>query len=155
MRRKNIVKHRLHVWTQGYSQNITVDFQMWGEAKTKLRVQFERMLRSILLSSRGVPLHLVFLTDLESAEVIQDIIHHEVGRYLSESIIRITPISNAKHVLKFPRLVVEFVELSSITAKHQQEIAELRRSLRNLSQRPIVACSGSPSSWPKTFLPMS
>ena len=123
----NIVKHRLHVWTQGYSQNITVDFQMWGEAKSKLRVQFERMLRSILLSSRGVPLHLVFLTDLESAEVIQDIIHHEVGRYLSESIIKITSISSAKHVLKFPRLVVEFVELSSITAKHQQEIAELRR----------------------------
>ena len=42
--------------------NITVEFQMWDK-KSKLMVQFERMLQSIFLSSVRTPLHFIIITD--------------------------------------------------------------------------------------------
>ena len=108
--------------TKKIHDNITVEFQMWDK-KSKLSVQFEKMVQSLFLHSRGTPLHLIFLTDEESSSVITNILTNEIGKYLSESIIRVTPVSDAKHILKFPKLKVEFVDITSITSTYKEEIS--------------------------------
>jgi len=102
-------------------KNITVEFQMYGN-KTKLVAQFEKMIQSILLHSFGTPLHFIFITDEESYPVIERVMKNEIGRYLSETIIKIHHVRNKNTVYTFPRLKVEFVAISSITSKHREEI---------------------------------
>lgn len=108
-------------------KNITVDFQMRGN-KSKLMAQFERMLQSIFVSSEGYPLHFIFITDKESAPIIQNVIANEIGKYLSESVFSLVPlIPGFEHFFKFPKLRVEFVDILSITTPHQNEIIQLRQ----------------------------
>ena len=116
--------------TKKIHNNITVEFQMW-DTKSKLMVQFEKMVQSLFLHSRGTPLHLIFLTDEESSSVITNILTNEIGRYLSESIIRVTPVSDSKHILKFPKLKVEFVDITSITSTYKEEISILQKYYGN------------------------
>lgn len=116
--------------TKKIHDNITVEFQMWDK-KSKLMVQFEKMVQSLFLHSRGSPIHLIFLTDEESSFVIKNILKNEIGRYLSESIIRVTQVSNSKHILKFPKLKVEFVDISSITSTYKEEISILQKYYGN------------------------
>ena len=112
--------------TKKIHDNITVEFQMWDK-KSKLMAQFEKMVQSLFLHSRGTPLHLIFLTDEESSLVISNILKNEIGRYLSESIIRVTQVSYSKHILKFPKLKVEFVDIASITSTYKEEISILQK----------------------------
>ena len=112
--------------TKKIHDNITVEFQMWDK-KTKLMAQFEKMVQSLFLHSRGTPIHLIFLTDQESSSVIINILSNEIGRYLSESIIRVTQVTDSKHILKFPKLKVEFVDITSITSTYREEISILQK----------------------------
>ena len=112
--------------TKKIHDNITVEFQMW-DTKSKLMVQFEKMVQSLFLHSRGTPIHCIFLTDEESSFVIKNILKNEIGRYLSESIIRVTQVSNSKLILKFPKLKVEFVDIASITSTYREEISILQK----------------------------
>ena len=116
--------------TKKIHDNITVEFQMW-DTKSKLMVQFQKMVQSLFLNSRGTPLHLIFLTDEESSSIITNILTNEIGRYLSESIIRVTPVSDSKHILKFPKLKVEFVDITSITSTYKEEISILQKYYGN------------------------
>eukprot|EP00090_Calanus_glacialis_P002986 TRINITY_DN12176_c0_g1_i1.p1 TRINITY_DN12176_c0_g1~~TRINITY_DN12176_c0_g1_i1.p1 ORF type:complete len:327 (-),score=72.77 TRINITY_DN12176_c0_g1_i1:66-1004(-) len=95
---------------------------MYGK-KTKLLAQFERMIESILLHSTGTPLHLIFITEEESMYVITNVLKEEIGKYLSESLIKVPHISIDKNSIgKVPKLKVEFVDIESITSKHREEI---------------------------------
>ena len=116
--------------TKKIHDNITVEFQMWDK-KPKLMVQFEKMVQSLFLHSKGTPIHLIFLTDEESSFLIKNILKNEIGRYLSESIIRVTQVSDSKHILKFPKLKVEFVDITSITTTYREEISILQKYYGN------------------------
>ena len=112
--------------TKKIHDNITVEFQMW-DTKSKLMAQFEKMVQSLFLHSKGTPIHVIILTDEESSFVIKNILKNEIGRYLSESIIRVTQVSNSKLILKFPKLKVEFVDIASITSTYREEISILQK----------------------------
>ena len=86
-------------------KNLTVDFQIWGE-KSKLQHQFERMLESLLITSGSKnPLHLILLTDQESVSVLRQIILDQLGKYLSETVIRSIGINNEwKNIFKLPKI---------------------------------------------------
>ena len=71
--------------TKKIQNNITVEFQKYDEKKSKLLVEFEKMLESIFLYSSGVPLHLILLTDEESEPVIHQVIINAIEKYLSET----------------------------------------------------------------------
>ena len=73
-------------------KDIEVDFQMYGN-KTKLLAQFEKMMDSILQKSTGTPLHFIFITEEESMHVLTKVLKAEIGKYLSDSVIRIPHIS--------------------------------------------------------------
>ena len=98
-------------------KDITVEFQM-NDKKTKLLTQFERMIQSILLHSTGTPLHFIFITEEESMHIITKVLKDEIGKYLSELIIKIPQYTT----WKVPKLKVEFVDIESITSKHREEI---------------------------------
>ena len=101
--------------TKHFQNNLTVEFQMFDK-KSKMLTQFEKMLQSIFLYSRGTPLHFIFITDEESLPTIENSIKQEIGRYLSETIMNKTPIKNQLTIFKFPKLSVEFVDIHSITS---------------------------------------
>ena len=113
--------------TKKIQNNITVEFQKYDEKKSKLLAEFEKMLESILLYSSGVPLHLILLTDTESEPVIHQVIVNTIGKYLSETVIRITYNVDRKRQLQFPGLKVEFVDISWITKKYSEDIDSLRQ----------------------------
>ena len=113
--------------TKKIQNNITVEFQKYDEKKSKLLVEFEKMLESIFLYSSGVPLHLILLTDEESEPVIHQVIINAIGKYLSETVIRITYNVERDRQLQFPKLKVEFVDISSITRKYSEDIDNLRQ----------------------------
>ena len=101
--------------TKHFQNNLTVEFQMFDK-KSKMLTQFEKMLQSIFLYSRGSPLHFIFITDEESLPIIENSFKQEIGRYLSESLINKTPIKNQLTIFMFPKLSVEFVDIHSITS---------------------------------------
>ena len=111
--------------TKHFNNNLTVEFQM-RDKKSKMLTQFEKMLQSIFLYSSGSPLHFIFLTDEESLHTIESSVKQEVGRYLSQSIIYKIPVRNQRTIFKFPRLRVEFVDISSVTSEHREEIERLK-----------------------------
>jgi hypothetical protein len=98
-------------------KDITVEFKMYDK-KSKLLAQFERMIQSILLHSTGTPLHFIFITEEESMHIITKVLKDEIGKYLSELIIKIPQYTT----WKVPKLKVEFVDIESITSKHREEI---------------------------------
>ena len=57
---------------------------------------------------------------------LTDLIISEIGRYLSESVIKSTPVADMETILQFPKIQFEFVDLLSITSKHSKEIGMLR-----------------------------
>ena len=61
--------------------------------------------------------------------MIQQIIKNEIGKYLSQSIIKLTQVADLGNILRFPKLKVEFIELNSITNKHIEKINTLRNLL--------------------------
>ena len=111
--------------TKHFQNNLTVEFQMFDK-KSKMLTQFEKMLQSLFLYSRGTPLHFIFITDEESLPTIEDCIKQEIGRYLSESLIYKTPLKNQQTMFKFPKLSVEFVDINSITSVHREDIDRLK-----------------------------
>ena len=55
--------------------------------------------------------------------VITKVLKEEIGKYLSESLIKVPHISIDKNSIgKVPKLKVEFVDIESITSKHREEI---------------------------------
>ena len=130
--------------TKHFQNNLTVEFQMFDK-KSKMLTQFERMLQSLFLYSRGTPLHFIFITDEESLPTIENTIKQEIGRYLSESVINKTPVKNQKTIFKFPKLRVEFVDIHSITSGRDIRLLPASASHSNWSFKIDLIFNFSPS----------
>ena len=111
--------------TKHFQNNLTVEFQM-VDKKPKMLIQFEKMLQSLFLYSRGTPLHFIFLVDEESLETVEKCVKQEIGRYLSTSLIYKIPVNNKNTIFKFPKLSGEFVDIDSVTSRHREDIARLK-----------------------------
>ncbi|XP_023341634.1 uncharacterized protein LOC111711490 [Eurytemora carolleeae] len=84
-------------------------------------IKLKKFVSSLLGSSVGSKPHLIFLTDHQSMVHIQRVIIQEIGRSLSENIIRVTEVKNRNWM--FPRsLKVEFVSLEYFSSNYRTEI---------------------------------
>ena len=78
----------------------------------------DTLLKSILESSRGTPLHFIVLTDHTSSQIVRSKISNIVGKQLFNLFIK----NSLRGPYIFPRLKVEFVELKQLTDKYREQI---------------------------------
>jgi len=105
-----------------------VKFNQDNEVPSILK-KFKLFSSSLLESSEGTPLHLIFITDESSKGHIKDVLMREIGRSISESIIRIpTADSFEQKPKRFPRLLkVEFVNIQDFSTNYRTEIDDMRK----------------------------
>merc|ERR1711936_465685 len=60
-------------------------------------------------------------------DIIKQVIKNQMGKYLSESIMKNPHVHNKNTIYKFPKLKIEFVDIMSITTKHQDKIDLMKR----------------------------
>jgi len=86
---------------------------------------FLRMMYSIFDRSTGSPIHLVMITDRASRLIVENTIVYSMGRYLSTAVIKNV---RAEKPPPFPaRFLVEFANLTDITATYRTEIDEMKQ----------------------------
>ena len=90
----------------------------------KISQNLSRMMRSILKFSTGTPLHFIVITDIDSVNIIKKIVRNTVGEYITQSALLHQHILHTVHI---PRLVFEFVSLSSITEKYRNDIDYMKK----------------------------
>ena len=95
-----------------------------SQLSSKISRNLSKMLSSILKFSTGTPLHFIVITDQESVELIKVVVKSTVGRYITESVLRNQHILQNIHT---PRIVIEFVSLSSITEKYRGDIDFMKK----------------------------
>lgn len=95
-----------------------------SQLSLKISQNLSLMLSSILKFSRGTPLHFIVITDLDSVNIIKKIVKNTVGEYITKSAILRQHILQTVHV---PKLVFEFVSLSSITEKYRKDIDYMKK----------------------------
>jgi len=91
--------------------------------------KFKLFCSSLFASSEGSKLHLIFITDQASVKHIRDVLISEMGRSLSENVVRI-PIAESfdRRKWKFPRsLKVEFVDIETFSNRYRTEIDDMRK----------------------------
>lgn len=105
---------------------ILVEMQMEGE-NTKLLQYLKKFLSSLLFHSTGTKLHLIWMTDEDSEEHLRKVIKDEVGKFLSETVIKPSHITVKDFNRIFPeRLLCEFVNIESIVKDRQSEINAMK-----------------------------
>ena len=95
-----------------------------SQLSLKISQNLSRMLISILKFSRGTPLHFIVVTDLNSVNIIKKIVKNTVGKYITQSVF--LP-QHILHNVYVPKLVFEFVSLSSITDKYRKDIDYMKK----------------------------
>ena len=95
-----------------------------SQLSLKISQNLSGMLSSILKFSTGTALHFIVITDLDSVSIIKKIVRDTVGEYITQSALRHQHILHTVHV---PKLVFEFVSLSSITEKYRRDIDYMKK----------------------------
>ena len=92
--------------------------------------KLDRLLESILLLSRGIPLHLIFLTEEESIDIIRRQVEASYAKAVMDRMLK-TEEQEKKMKYKIPRLEVEFVNHRDITDKFGESIAGMKKQFNN------------------------
>ena len=95
-----------------------------SQLSLKISQNLSGMLSSILRFSKGTALHFIVITDLDSVSIIKKIVRDTVGEYITQSALWHQHILHTVHV---PKLVFEFVSLSSITEKYRRDIDYMKK----------------------------
>ena len=101
-----------------------------------------RLLESILLLSRGIPLHLIFLTEHDSIDTIQHRVELSYSKVLMDRLLKREE-QTKKIKYKIPRVEVEFVNHKDITDKFEESIAGMKKHFNNWDREYQV--KGKPS----------
>lgn len=95
--------------------------------KSSILLNLETFTESLLNSSTGSPLHLIFITDKPSQAIIQHTIRVAIGRQLSKYVIsRPAREELSNNGWKFPRLKVEYVDFEAFVSKHREKLDGLK-----------------------------
>lgn len=106
--------------------NFTKESYFEGE-KPKLILTLQTMFQTLLKHSTGTPLHFIIFTEEHSRPFITRTIKEEIGRYLSEIVIRNHFVSNIHLAYKIPKIRVEYVNLESMANKYREDIDEMKK----------------------------
>ena len=106
--------------------NVTPTAEPTGHFLSKLG----RLLESILLLSRGIPLHLIFLTEEESIGSIQRQVELSYASAVMDRMLK-NEEQGKKMKYKIPRVEVEFVNHKDITDKFEESIAGMKKHFNN------------------------
>ena len=112
---------------------ITPDAEPTGHFLARL----DRLLESILLLSRGTPLHLIFLTEEESIETIRKRVEGSYARAAMDRLLKVEE-QERKIKYKIPKLVVEFVNHKDITDKFAKSIVGMKKHFNNWDREYAV-----------------
>jgi len=93
----------------------------------------DRLLETVLSTSKGTPIHLIFITEDSSVSTIAKHVESAFARALRE---RILFNSETWKLVKgrsfrIPKLRVEFVSMASITSRHRVEIEQMKKHFNN------------------------
>ena len=113
--------------------NVTTAAEPTGHFLAKLG----RLLESILLLSRGIPLHLIFLTEEESIGSIQQQVEVFYAIAVMDRMLK-TEEQEKKMKYKIPRVEVEFVNHKDITDKFEESIAGMKKHFNNWNREYAV-----------------
>ena len=93
----------------------------------------EKLLESVFILSKGVPLHLIFLVDESSVKKVKSTLWNTYSRCVTERIIvtekRFKSTENSKY--KFPKVDAEFVDYTNIIDKFSSEVDILKKHFNN------------------------
>jgi len=111
----------------------------------------DRFLQSLLATSHGRPIHLIFITDSSSIATIVRHVSDTVGKVLLERILINSEALNPNRK-QIPKLRVEFVSQASILHQHRQTIDHMRIHFDNHQQLMTLNQKQAPG-W--AFVPTS
>ena len=92
--------------------------------------KLDRLLESILLLSRGVPLHFIFLTEDESISSIIPVVERVYAQVVMQRLLWRDE-QHKKERYKIPRVIVEFVSYEKIVEKYQDSIIAMKKHFNN------------------------
>jgi len=84
------------------------------------------LLHTLFFSSRGHPVHLIFLTDEQSWREVEKTVVHSIGKYISESILYWEVETVQTLSMTFPRIQIEFVDINSIVDANRESIEAMK-----------------------------
>ena len=96
-----------------------------------------RLLESILLLSRGTPLHLIFLTEHISMDTIKITVETAYSKAVMDRLLKREE-QHKKNIYKIPRVEVEFVKHKDITDKFEESIAAMKKHFNNWDRQYSV-----------------
>ena len=120
---------------------ITPDAEPTGHFLVKLG----RLLESILLLSRGIPLHLIFLTEEESIATIRKQVESSYAKATMDRLLKVDE-QERKIKYKIPKLEVEFVSHKDITDKFAESIDGMKKHFNNWDREYAVKGKDNDSS---------
>jgi len=83
----------------------------------------ERMLHSMISESTGTPLHLMFLTNDESKDILMRILNEEVGKVITRKLLTKNFVdSNTKNNWKMPRFKVDLLSIDYFSGHYKEKI---------------------------------
>ena len=95
--------------------------------------RMEKMLRSTISYSQGTPLHLVFISDQESVQVISRRVESAYASMVMGRILLHNEIWKMKRY-RIPKLRVEFVDLSAITDKYRDTVEHMKTHFNRFNE---------------------
>jgi len=108
--------------------------------------RLEPYLESVLAFSGGTPLHLVFISDLESLDGIASQTEKTFGNVLMNRFLRYTQRwKNEKY--SFPKFRVEFVDINYITKKFRKKIEEMKKNFARVNENFQIGIDGAEGKW--------
>ena len=88
--------------------------------------RLDKMLRSVFSLSQGTALHLVFISDLESVEVISRQVESTFASVVMGRLLLHNEVWKMIKKYRIPKLRVEFVDMSAITDKYRDTINHMK-----------------------------
>ena len=95
--------------------------------------RMEKMLRSTISYSQGTPLHLVFISDQDSVQVISRRVESAYASMVMGRILLHNEIWKMKRY-RIPRLRVEFVDLSAVTDKYRDTVEHMKTHFNRFNE---------------------
>jgi len=88
--------------------------------------RLDNVISSVLDTSHGHPVHIVFISDQESMEVISKQMEKTIGKFLTNRLLLNAEAWKQKYY-KIPKLRVEFADMSEITETYRDTITAMRK----------------------------
>ena len=95
--------------------------------------RMEKMLRSAISYSQGTPIHLIFLSDQGSIEVISKRVESTFASMLLGRVLLHNEIWKMKRY-RIPKLRVEFVDMSAITDKYRDTVEHMKTHFNRFNE---------------------